>query len=120
MPLLRDRGQLEKIRKALCAWPEKPKAISWLSHAQQELQTRFPDISVREVSALMAKHCQDGGDINRVEEPEPSLRAMGKDCFYEFRIKVEEHEVYVKARLMHDRRDGDQLYIVSCHKGHDK
>lgn len=120
MPLLRDPGQIEKIRKVLSAWPENPRAIRWLDHAQSELYRSLPQISVREVNALLAEHCLGGGAINRVEETQPSLRDMGKECFLEFRINVEGCEVYVKARLMPSERKGEQLYIVSCHEGHVK
>lgn len=111
MPPLADAEIREKILEALSK-SERGDGVLWHRLAAERLREFLPDMSPREVNQMLRAWVEGNQEISQVVESREEYRH--EHLFhYDFRIPIGGTRFYIEGRLIEDRRDDPEFYVVN-------
>lgn len=113
MPPLADPERLRHYREALSSW-HCSGYVKWTPLAEDWVHKNLVNFSSREVSRLMWKYVQAGGEIDEVPERRPDWSEH--EFHHDLRLQIAGRAVYIETRLLMKRDIEDStIHVVNIH-----
>jgi hypothetical protein len=109
---LTDPVILAKLRHALGEW-NCTGYITWKKVAREWVETQLEGFTTRAIGEAMCRYVDAGGKIDQVKETRPEWSEQR--YHFDFRLTLDERQVYVETILIEDVPNDPTIHVVSIH-----